>query len=254
MLQRPVVLLGEVHDNVAQHTLRAEALRQLLSRGARPAIAFEQFDRERQGDLDRARAEALAPEVSRVDHLIKQAGGASGWDWNLYRAYLQLALDNDLPIVAANLSRADAMRIAKEGFGAALDSRLQEIHGLNQLPAGFLAAHERAVDAGHCGLMPPTMLASLARAQIARDFTLAQAIRPYIARGVVLLAGNGHARKDIGVPYFLSADERARTVTIGLLESNGESAREAAMHFDVSILTPTQPRDDPCEALRKRKS
>src|SRR5204863_4366963 len=52
-----VVLLGEVHDNAAQHALRVAALRQLIERGARPAIAFEQFDREHQADIDRARRE-----------------------------------------------------------------------------------------------------------------------------------------------------------------------------------------------------
>ena len=43
-----VVLLGEVHENAAQHALRVAALRRLLETGARPAIAFEQLDRERQ--------------------------------------------------------------------------------------------------------------------------------------------------------------------------------------------------------------
>ena len=57
LARRPVVLLGEVHDNVVQHRIRAEALRRMLEGGARPAIAFEQFDRERQGDIDRARRE-----------------------------------------------------------------------------------------------------------------------------------------------------------------------------------------------------
>lgn len=57
--RRPIVLLGEVHDNVAQHAARAATLQRLLAKGAGPAIAFEQFDRERQADLDRARDEPL---------------------------------------------------------------------------------------------------------------------------------------------------------------------------------------------------
>src|SRR5207302_1922398 len=52
-----VVLLGEVHDNAAQHTLRVAALRELVVKGVRPAVAFEQFDQERQPDIDRARRE-----------------------------------------------------------------------------------------------------------------------------------------------------------------------------------------------------
>ena len=114
--RRPVVLLGEVHDNATQHAVRAEALRRLLGSGARPALAFEQFDRDRQQDLDDARIEAVPPGKGRVDHLIARAG-ASGWSWNFYRPYLQLAIDYGLPIVAANLSRSDAMRIAQQGCG-----------------------------------------------------------------------------------------------------------------------------------------
>ncbi len=253
MSRRPVILLGEVHDNVAQHAVRAEALRLLLARGARPAIAFEQFDRERQGDVDRARIDVLPPGVTRVDHLIQRAGGARGWDWNLYRQFLELALEYDLPIVAANLSRPEAMGIAQQGFGA-FNPQLRENYGLDRFPAEFLAAHERAVDQGHCGLMPPEMLPSLARAQIARDFVLAQSIRPYIERGVILLAGNGHARNDIGVPFFLSTLERTRTLTIGVLESAGNILNETT-HFDVLIHTPAQPRNvDPCAELRTRST
>lgn len=252
MTQRPVVLLGEVHDNIAQHAVRADAMQRLLAGKLRPAIAFEQFDRERQGDIDRARAEPLAPGASRIDHLIERAGGSKSWNWQLYRPYLRLALEYELPIVAANLSRAAAMRVAEQGFAA--DPELQVALGLDQLPPVFMDAHERAVESGHCGLMPTAMLPALARAQIARDLTLASAIRPHFGRGVILLAGNGHVRNDIGVPFFLTANERARVLTIGLLEviGSGQSEDEKQTHFDLTFFTPSQPRTDPCEALRNR--
>src|SRR6476661_9498387 len=72
-----VVLLGEVHDNAAQHRLRAAALRELLADGARPAIAFEQFDHERQRDIERARRQRPKD----VDYLIAHAGSNSAWNW-----------------------------------------------------------------------------------------------------------------------------------------------------------------------------
>src|SRR5262245_9821618 len=71
-----IVLLGEVHDNAAQQALRAAALRSLVERGARPALAFEQFDRERQDAIDRARRERPRD----ADYLIAEAG-ESGWNW-----------------------------------------------------------------------------------------------------------------------------------------------------------------------------
>jgi uncharacterized iron-regulated protein len=243
----PVVLLGEVHDNAAQHALRAEALARLIAAGARPAIAFEQLDRERQADVERARRERPRD----VDWLIAQAAGWDGWDWSLYRPFLRLALDNDLPIVAANLSRTDASRVIREGYGAAFDASARAALGLDAVPADLLAAHEREVDVGHCGLMPAAMLAPMARAQLARDAALATAIAPHAARGVVLLTGNGHARRDLGVPRWLAPELRARALSIGLLEPAALADLPAGA-FDRVVRTTAAPRTDPCEALKAR--
>jgi uncharacterized iron-regulated protein len=245
----PVVLLGEVHDNASQHALRADALARMVAGGARPALAFEQFDRERQADIDRARRERPLD----ADWLIAQASGPrSGWDWPLYRPFVQLALDHDLPIVAANLSRADASRVVREGFGAVFDAPARARLGLDILPPALLAAHEREVADGHCGLMPERMLAPMARAQIARDAVLAASIEPFAARGVVLLTGNGHARRDLGVPRWLSDASRAQSLSIGLLEhtADGTSAPDGA--FDLRVTTAAASRDDPCASLRDR--
>src|SRR5690349_6018426 len=195
----PVVVLGEVHDNVAQHALRAAALRRLVERGARPAIAFEQFDRDAQDAIDRARRERPGD----LDYLIAQGKGASGWQWQLYKPYLALANQYGLPIVAANLARADAMKIA---MGDA--SRPKDVSD------AVWRMQQEAIAEGHCRLLPDDALPGMARAQIERDRTLAASIAPYAQRGVVLLTGNEHARKDIGVPHWLHAHSKS----IGLLE------------------------------------
>jgi uncharacterized iron-regulated protein len=252
MARRPVVLLGEVHDNAAQHATRLAALRRLLDGGTRPAIAFEQFDRERQADIDRARREAPPAGRTLAEHVVEQARPARGWNWALYRPFVELALDHDLPIVAANLSRADAVRVATQGFGAAFDEATIRRAALDALPPAMLAAHERAVDAGHCHRLPAEALPGMARAQIARDLALAEAIRPHFARGVVLLTGNGHARTDIGVPFFLDEAERGRAVAIGLLERDSAPAEWAA-RFDVAFVTPVQEREDPCATLPQKR-
>src|SRR5262252_9656671 len=125
-----VVLFGEVHDNPSQHALRLGTLRALFAKGERPAIAFEQFDRERQRDIDRARRERPRD----ADYLIAQAKGNPGWRWDLYRPYVQLALDYDVPIVAANLSRSDAMRVALQGWRALFDAPTARELKLDALP------------------------------------------------------------------------------------------------------------------------
>ena len=92
---------------------------------------------------------------------------------------MQLALDHDLPIVAANLSRKDAMQVAREGYGAALDADVRARRQLDALPEAFRRHHERSIAAGHCGLLPDAALPAMARAQIARDVAMAEALLPY---------------------------------------------------------------------------
>jgi uncharacterized iron-regulated protein len=256
--RQPLVLLGEVHDNPVQHRVRAEALQLFLNGGARPALAFEQFDREQQSAIDAARHTASGDPGARADRLI-QAAGRGGWNWMLYRPFVQLALQFDLPIVAANLSRADAMKVGRaDGFDALFDRDAQRRLGLDRLSQDFLRRHERVVEDGHCNALPPAMLPAMARAQIARDATLLASIRPHAERGVVLLTGNGHARTDLGIPYLMGADERARTVAVGLLEAplpaaDDEPFDELRRLFDVVFVTPRHERPDPCEPLRQRK-
>jgi uncharacterized iron-regulated protein len=250
MQRRPAVLLGEIHDNAAQHAVCVKALEQVLQSGLRPALAFEQFDRESQAQIDLVRSDAAHSERERLDRLV--ALGAHGWDWSLYRPFLKMALQYDLPIVAADLSRSDAMRVSQEGFGVLFDPATQRQLGLDRLPEDLLLAQVRAVDEGHCHQMPEKMLPSIARAQIARDATLARAIRPYLQRGVILLTGNGHARRDIGVPRFLDPSERDRVTSIGLLEDDAGADEAPAGAFDAVFRTPVQQRDNPCETLHMK--
>jgi len=244
------VLLGETHDNALQHSLRAAALRRLVEAGARPAIAFEQFDRDRQADIERVRRE----QPGDIDALVEL--GTRGWQWRYYRPYLRLAVEYGLPIVAANLSRADATKVASQGWTAVFSPTEQAELGVDRLPPDFVSAQEQAVAQGHCNLLPADVLPLLAQAQIARDIVLARSLQPYLRHGVVLLAGNGHVRKDIGVSFWLSADERSDLLSIGLLEIEPDGTKgagdELAGHYDAVIETAAADRPDPCKPLRNR--
>ena len=233
-----VLLLGEVHDNAAQHALRQQALAKLLALGDRPALLMEQFDRERQPAIDEAvRARANSPLAERVEAVIDAGGRAAGWQWALYRPYIALALQHGLPIIAANVSRAEARRIITLGLAAT--------GWQDAVPEDIAQAQTAAIEASHCGLVDAALATRLARAQLARDQFMAQQIERHAARGVLLLAGNGHVRTDIGVPRWLPPDLRARGRSVGYLEPGDRRAP-----YDAVVLTAAQPRADPCTTMR----
>lgn len=234
------VLLGEVHDNPAAQQQRLQALTHAVEGGWRPAIAMEQFDRERQADIDRARREHPRD----AEYVIGQAaGGKGGWDWALYKPVVALALQYDLPLLAANLSRADAAKIVRGGFGEIFAPGQQSELGLDRtLPQDLVTAQTAALDAGHCGHFPTAMLPGMLNAQAARDAVMAQTLRPYAGRGVVLIAGNGHVRRDVGVPRWMRDEEAVRVLSVGYLEADSPAAG-----FDAVVRVPAKEREDPCK-------
>ena len=111
-----VLLLGEVHDNMAGHTARAAMLRTRIEAGWRPVIAMEQFDTGQQATLDAAMRDCADAECV----VAKVAPAKSGWTWAYYTPVIALAMEYKLPLRAANLSRGDASKIVKGGFAAGL--------------------------------------------------------------------------------------------------------------------------------------
>ncbi len=249
-----VLLLGEVHDNEAQHALRLQMFKDLLATGARPALLMEQFDHSRQPAIDAALAQpaagaasAAAPAAAAASastsaddtaaRVIAAAGGP-GWRWEFYRPFVALAVVHGLPVVAGNVSRDEARQVMSRGLSAlGFDA---------DVPADVSAAHVAAIVQGHCGQLDSRQAAVMALAQEARDQLMARLVERNAARGVLLLAGNGHVRRDVGVPRWLSAATRGRTLSVGLLEAgDGDAAA-----YDQTVVTAAQPRGDPCAALR----
>ncbi|MDQ6640841.1 MAG: ChaN family lipoprotein [Pseudomonadota bacterium] len=247
-----LVLLGEVHDNAQQHRLRLAALQRAFAAGWRPAIAMEQFDREHQDDIDRARRERPGDAQHVVDIAAPSASRAgSGWNWAFYRPFVELALRYDVPLIAANLSNTDAARIVRGGYSAVFGEATVAALGLGAPVAAELqSAQEREIDTGHCHALPPSMWPRMAQAQLARDAVMAEALR-LGARGggVVLLAGNGHVRHDIGVPRWLGA-VKSRVFAVGYLEISDDSTPVTA--FDAVVRTATAERADPCAEFERR--
>ena len=235
----PVVLLGETHDNLDHHRLQRAVLGEIVATGRRPALVMEQFDREFEAALEteRARPGRTADTLMEAGHFDRK-----GWQVEGYRPLIALALEFDLPIVAANLSRDEARSIVRDPPRAALpgvDRRVEE----------SIAAD---IDRSHCGeKAPPAILAGMVAAQRARDLAMARALDSEAARGAVLIAGVGHVRADRGAPLYMAR----RPLVIAFIEVDPDLRQPAqyldgefatAGSFDYLWFTSRAARADPC--------
>jgi uncharacterized iron-regulated protein len=248
------LLLGEVHDNAEHHRIRARLIAGLTRDGQKPAVALETFDLDRDARLRAAQAtpgldaEALA-DAGELDR--------SAWRWPLHKPVLDAAVNAGLPVHAANLSRASLQRAIRAGEDVADGEPWARRLRQARWTTAQEAAMEASIEQGHCGKLRKDVVPRIAWAQRVRDAAMAQAMVDVATRdGAILLAGNGHVRKDIGVPAYLPL-EPAR-VSVGLIETTPEerstsgslsSLAAANPGYDYLWFTGIAERTDPCEQL-----
>lgn len=257
------VLLGEVHDNVDHHLLQARLVRAALAGGRRPVLAFEMLTADQQPTVDAALARA-----PRDPDALAPIWKESRWpDFASYRPIFAAGLEAGLPVVAANLPRAQMKAIVSKG-AAGLEAPLRSRLSRDEpLPPEVLEGLRKEMRESHCGELPEVMLDPLVLAQRARDAQMALRMAEAGAeRGAVLVTGNGHARIDRGVPAALARElPGRRIVSVAFLEVDADAQDPAAQMaailkdlgaktfpFDYAVFTPGAERGDPCEALRAR--
>ncbi|MFP2931682.1 ChaN family lipoprotein [Pyxidicoccus sp. 3LG] len=256
------VVLGERHDQPDHHRLQAKLVRELAADGRKPALAFEMLDVTQQPAVEAS----LARAPHDADALALAVDwAASGWpDWSLYRPVFAAGLEAGLPVVAANLPRAQMRALVKQGPDALPEDLRARLALDTPLPEDVARELREEQDRAHCGHLPKELLGPMAEAQRARDAHLAdRMLAADPGDGAVLITGNGHAREDRGVPAHLERREPGKPVlSVGLLEVSPETREPkdaaagyatATLPFDYVWFTPAVPQEDPCAPLRERK-
>ena len=253
-----VVLLGEKHDNPDHHRLQAWIVERLAATGRRPTVVLEM--------LDASQREALARYLRERPRDAEGLGAAVAFEevwgsWDLYRPIAEAVFRAGLPLVAGNLAPAE-LRRASAPPGPDRDDALRSRLGFDRpYPEAARAELARQIDEGHCGQVPATALATMVDAQRARDATLARALIDAGPNGAVLIAGSGHTRADLGVPWALRAwAPYATLASVAFVEvqrdalSLAEALRAVADvgPHDFFWFTPRVDDLDPCTRFREQ--
>lgn len=242
------LLLGEVHDNEEQHRLRAKRLAELLADGRPTTVVFEQMAASNNGAIDAQRQRTPADTEALVEagQLDRRA-----WRWPLHRPLFDAALAAGARVQGGNIERDSLRRVMREGEDAAhadVAALLRRTDWSDTQQSAML----KAIDDGHCGALPAAMHAPMVLAQRARDASLAQTMLSAQAAGaqrVVLIAGNGHVDRELGVPRYLTAAgiRPERILAVGYVEAGGADRG----HYDERVETVPAAREDPCQALKR---
>ncbi|HRN63871.1 MAG TPA: ChaN family lipoprotein [Alicycliphilus sp.] len=225
------LLLGEQHDAPEHQRWEADSVRWLAERGRLAALVIEMAEAGTGTD-------GLPPDANAAQVYAALRWNEAAWPWERYRAVVMAAVAAGVPVRGGNLPRS-RMRAAMQD--EALD---------RHLPPAALALQRNAIEEGHCGLLPADRVMPMVRIQLARDASMAQVVQQarQDGRTVLLAAGWGHVRRDLGVPTWLPANFNAKVA----IAQAGQA--RAAIESEANYIHPTPalaPRDH-CAELRAR--
>ena len=152
-----VLLLGEQHDASEHQQLHARIVGRLAEQGRLAALVIEMAPAG--GHTEGLNAQASEAEVKAALRWEEAA-----WPWSAYGPVVMAAVRARVPVRGGNLPLAQLR-------GQMADRTLEA-----RLSPEALGRQQALIREGHCGLLPDSQIAPMARMQIARDLSMATAI------------------------------------------------------------------------------
>ena len=241
-----IILLGEIHDNLFQHRARADLVSKIQSKEF--AIVSEHL----------VSGSKITYSGSLLADLETIGFNRKAWSWPVHEVLYKKFEELSLPVFGGNLSKKDINNIYS-GIGFSQSDTLTPTVKRSALDSQLKDKLINALVAGHCGVVEEDLLSFMFKVQRLRDASLA-----YIATKVapaIVIAGNGHVRRDYGVPQILKKiNPNSNVISIAFLERDKLSETTDNLieklfkdaDTDYIWLTEAVSRIDPCEKLRGR--
>ena len=243
-----ILLLGEIHDNLFQHRARADLISRMQSKEF--AIVSEHL----------VSGSEIAYSGRLLEDLETIGFNKKAWSWPVHEVLYKKFEEFSLPVFGGNLSEKDINNIYA-GRGLSQSDTLTPILKRSALDNQSKDKLLNDLVVGHCGVVEEDFLSFMFKVQRLRDASLA-----YIASKVapaIVIAGNGHVRRDYGVPQILKKmDPTSNIISIAFLEidelsemTDNNLIKKLFKDADTDYiwLTEAVSRVDPCEKLRGRR-
>jgi uncharacterized iron-regulated protein len=181
----------------------------------------------------------------------------SGWpDFKIFKPLFEQALKHNTEISAALFPKDKIKSLYQEGMKAVIDQTILNAKNLEELPPSSKEALLEDIVASHCGMVTKEKGEPMVKVQMGRDAFMSMQLVAGEDKKVVLIAGNGHARNDYGVPLYLKKlSPSKKVVSVAMIEVTDENESLqtylSANSADILIFTTSWPRKDPCDEMRK---
>ena len=233
----PRVLLGERHDNTDHHRLQAWVISQ-LAKSQKRVVGFEMLDEPDKEPLKAVQQfEQFAEAVS---------WDKSGWPkFDVYAPLFKTVYETKSPVLAVHPSRKRLMGIARSVADQPVDS-------WGKISDEGLTVLAKDITDSHCGYANDKMVTMMTAAQRFKDYWMIKELEEQGGdKPFILVAGNGHVRKDYGVPNHFS-DESVSVGLVEVWEDKDHPDDYDATRFDYTWFTPRVDSVDPCEKYKKQ--
>jgi uncharacterized iron-regulated protein len=191
-----VVFLGEQHDNGLGHAVQLALTQALAERRGEIVLSMEMFERDSQPTLDLYLRGALTEaEFKGIARLWPN------YDEH-YRAAVEFCKGEGHPVVAANVYRPIASRVARQGLGASAGDTWAA-RTVSAPPSGEYRRRFDEVMGGHGGDVDSKILDNVFAAQCVKDDTMAESIAAALAGSPAgsaqVIHWNGRFHSDYGL-------------------------------------------------------
>ena len=191
-----LVLVGELHDNRTHHEKQLAVIKALHEAGAQVAIGLEMFRHDSQEALNKWVSGQMAPE-----EFIPIYYDNWNFPWPLYSMIFDYARENKIPMVGLNVGRDITRQVAREGFTSLSEEQRGKLEDVtcrvDEDYMNFIRGVFGDKSHGHLNFN------YFCEAQLVWDNVMAVYALEYLKNHprstMVLLTGNGHARKR-GIP------------------------------------------------------
>ncbi|OQS61457.1 hypothetical protein ASU3_01550 [Actinobacillus suis] len=208
------VLIGEEHDQPVHHQIETYLVQKLEQKRPLAAVVLEMLSVDQQAQISHLQQSQTPLFAEEIPAQI----GWKHWDWHQYQDLIISRLSSTTPLIAANLTETEVKT---------LYAGAQPLRGSISVTPQVQTQLAQLIQAHHT--LPTDILEKTVTVQQFRDRRMAEMLVKNTQNSTayaLLVAGNNHVRKDLGVPLHLQdfdKKNKAKTISIMLKSQYSEA-------------------------------